>query len=262
MSEIKTTLGDGRLTEALRRLEKTLAPGGDWTEANAMAAEFDRKEHVEGAKKRWEAFLADAGLEGFSEKISRVEITGSDEHKRFIAAYLDGFERAFNRKVPGMFVSGPTGIGKTYNALMCCKNAMWSPLFQRTRKTEWAGLVRELSVPGTCAYVTSDGLVSRLEGAWRKGFSRESVLSGLCSSDILVVDDAGLPSELGKRNAEIGAVTALMRAKPTGLVIQTRLSPAAFDELFGPSVADMRARFASPPTAGCASRRSWRTGAA
>ena len=38
-AEIKTTLGDDSFQAALKRLENTLAPGGDWTEANKRSDE-------------------------------------------------------------------------------------------------------------------------------------------------------------------------------------------------------------------------------
>lgn len=256
-AEIKTTLGNGDFAISLERLRQALAPNGDWTAANAHAAECDKKELIDGAKKRYDDFISEAGLESFSEKITRIEPTGSDEHKLFIATYLDGFEKVFNRKVPGMFVSGGTGIGKTYNAVMFCKNAMWSPDFQKTVKTEWNGRIYEVAVPASCAYLTSEGLISRLEGGWRQGLTKERVLSSICSRDIVVIDDVGFPSDLGRKNAEVGAVNSILRAKPTGLIVQTRLSPSAFAELFGSSAADITRRFAKPITAGCQSRRTW-----
>ena len=177
MTNIKTTLGDASLRQALERLRQTLAPGGDWTAANQAAAEFEREMRVESARQSWLAFVERGGLEKFVADIAKIEVTGSDEHKLFITQYLDGFEKVFNRQKPGMFVSGGTGIGKTYNAVMFCKNAMWAPDFTRVVKTEWAGKIYENRVPAICFYSTSARLLARIDDRGWKGESRESVLS-------------------------------------------------------------------------------------
>lgn len=256
MSDIKTTLGDYGYLAALKKLEAALAPNGDWTAANQAASEYDRKMRVEAARQSWLTFIKRGGLEKFAEDIAKIEVTGSDEHKLFIAQYLDGFEKVFNRKKPGMFVSGGTGIGKTYNAVMFCKNAMWAADFTRVVKTEWAGKVYENRVPAVCFYSTSSRLLERLSD-WRGGESKESVMAEVRAADIAVIDDVGVPSELGKKNGEAGMINELLRTKPTGLILQTRLSPGAFAEIFGESCADIVRRFAQPYTAGCQSRRKW-----
>ena len=257
MNDIKTTLGDYGYLAALKKLEAALAPNGDWTAANQAAAEYDRKMRVESARQSWLAFIKRGGLEKFAADIAKIEVTGSDEHKLFIAQYLDGFEKVFNRKKPGMFVSGGTGIGKTYNAVMFCKNAMWAADFTRVVKTEWAGKIYENCVPAICFYSTSSRLLERLgERGWN-GESREHVLAEVRAADIAIIDDVGVPSELGKRNGEVGLINDLARTIPTGLILQTRLSEAAFSENFGESVGDIVRRFAKPYTAGCQSRRKW-----
>ena len=257
MTNIKTTLGDANLRQAVERLGQTLAPGGDWTAANQAAAEFEREMRVEFARQSWLAFIKRGGLEKFAADIAKIEVTGSDDHKLFITQYLDGFEKVFNRQKPGMFVSGGTGIGKTYNAVMFCMNAMWSPDFTRVVKTEWAGKIYENRVSAICFYSTSARLLERIDDRSWKRESRESVLSEVRSADIAIIDDVGVPSELGKRNAEVGVINELARAMPTGLILQTRLSEAAFAENFGEGVADIVRRFAKPYTAGCQSRRKW-----
>lgn len=256
MTSIKTTLGDSDFFTRLKRLEAVLAPNGDWTAANNAAAEYDRKMRVESARQSWLAFVKRGGLEKFAEDIAKIEVSGSDEHKLFINQYLDGFEKVFNRKKPGMFVSGGTGIGKTYNAVMFCKYAMLSPDFVRILKTEWAGKVYENRVPAVCFYSTSSRLLDRLSD-WRAGESKESVMAEVRAADIAVIDDVGVPSELGKKNGEAGMINELLRTKPTGLILQTRLPMPAFTENFGESVGDIVRRFAQPYTAGCQSRRKW-----
>jgi DNA replication protein DnaC len=257
MTNIKTTLGDASLLQAVERLGQTLAPGGDWTAANQAAAEFEREMRVEYARKSWLAFVERGGLERFAADIARIEVTGSDEHKLFINQYLEGFEKVFNRQKPGMFVSGGTGIGKTYNAVMFCKYAMLSPDFVRILKTEWAGKIYENRVPAICFYSTSSRLLERLGDRGWNGESREHVLAEVRAADIAIIDDVGVPSELGKRNGEVGLINDLARTIPTGLILQTRLSEAAFSENFGESVGDIVRRFAKPYTAGCQSRRKW-----
>lgn len=257
MTNVKTTLGDSSLLQAVERLEQMIAPGGDWTAANQAAAEFEREMRVESARQSWLAFVKRGGLEKFAADIAKIKVTGSDDHKLFITQYLDGFEKVFNRQKPGMFVSGGTGIGKTYNAVMFCKNAMWAPDFTRVVKTEWAGKIYENRVPAICFYSTSARLLDRINDSGWKRESRESVLSEVRSADIAIIDDVGVPSELGKRNAEVGLINELVRAMPTGLILQTRLSETAFAENFGEGVADVVRRFARPYTAGCQSRRKW-----
>lgn len=257
MTEIKTTLGDIGYLAALKKLEAALAPNGDWTAANEAAAEYDRKMRVESARQSWLAFIKRGGLEKFAEEIAKIEVSGSDEHKLFINQYLDGFEKVFNRKKPGMFVSGGTGIGKTYNAVMFCKNAMWAADFTRVVKTEWAGKIYENRAPAICFYSTSARLLERLGDRGWNGESREHVLAEVRAADIAIIDDVGVPSELGKRNGEVGLINDLARTIPTGLILQTRLSEAAFSENFGESVGDIVRRFAKPYTAGCQSRRKW-----
>lgn len=256
MTEIKTTLGDENLRSVLDKLRRQIAPDGDWIRANAAAAEADYQTRVEQAKAAWSHFVRQGGLERAAEKVSKIEVTGSDDHKLFITQYIDGFERVFNRKTPGMFVSGGTGIGKTHAALMCCKNAMWSANFTRTVKSEWNGKVYENQVPATCFYATSSRLLERISD-WHGGESKESVMAEVRAADIAIIDDVGVPSELGKKNGEVGLINELARTVPTGLILQTRLSETAFKELFGESVADIVRRFAKPYTAGCESRRKW-----
>ena len=257
-AEIKTTLGDGSLQVALKRLENTLAPGGDWTEANKRSDEWERQNLVESAKNRWQVFLKRGGLTRYAAEVSKMESTGSDAHRRFIGEYLSGFEKVFNRRVPGMFVSGESGIGKTFNAMMFCKNAMWAKDFQKTVKTEWAGKRYETRVPATCLYLTSGALVDALDAASRwGGQGKDSALEEICSHDIVIIDDVGSLNAVGKKNAEVAAVTRVMRAMPTGLILQTRLPQPDFDEIFGESAADMVRRYCKPYTAGCQSRRQW-----
>lgn len=257
-AEIKTTLGDASFQEAFKRLESLLAPGGDWTEANKKSEEWERKTLVEGAKKRWHAFLKRGGLVRFAEKAMKLEVTGSDAHRRFISEYMSGFEKVFNRRTPGMFVSGGSGIGKTYNAMMCCKNAMWAKDFQKTIKTEWNGKKHENRVPATCLYLTSGALVDALESASRwDGQGKENAIEEICSHDIVIIDDVGSLNAVGKKNAEVAAVILVMRALPTGLILQTRLPQQDFAEIFGESAEDMVRRYYKPWTAGCESRRQW-----
>lgn len=256
---IKTTLGDASYLSALKRIESLLAPGGNWTEANKRAAEWDRQDRVENAKHRYTQFLKRGGLERFSEKIAKLEVTGSKEHQRFISEYLVGFEKVFNRRAPGMFVAGDTGIGKTYNATLFSKNAMWAKDFTRKVKTEWAGKVCEYDAPATVLYLTSMALIDRMDKAksWSSQETRESALSEICSYDIVIIDDVGMPASVGKTNAEVGAINALVKAMPTGLILQTRLPFQAFKELFGDSVGDIVSRYYKPTTIGCQSRRVW-----
>ena len=89
--------------------------------------------------------------------------------------------------------------------------------------------------------------------------SQLDALNGLLKgdADIAVIDDVGVPSELGKKNGEAGMINELLRTKPTGLILQTRLPVPAFEEIFGESCADIVRRFAQPYTAGCQSRRKW-----
>lgn len=258
MSGIKTTLGDNSLNVALKRLESALAPNGDWSEANKRAEEWERGELVESAKKRWQAFLKRGGLTRLAEEVTKLELTGSDAHKRFITEYLSGFEKVFNRRVPGMFVSGQSGIGKTFNAMMFCKNAMWAKDFQKTVKTEWAGETHEFRAPATCLYLTIGAFVDEIEAASRwGGQGKDNALEEICSHDIVIIDDVGSLNAVGKKNAEVAAVTRVMRAMPTGLILQTRLPQRDFDEIFGESAADIVRRYCKPWTAGCESRRQW-----
>ena len=257
MTNNKTILGDSDFFTRLKRLEAVLAPNGDWTAANKAAAEYDRVQHLETARRCWTAFIKRGGLEKFAADITKIEVTGSDNHKLFINQYLEGFEKVFNRQKPGMFVSGGTGIGKTYNAVMFCKYAMLSPDFVRILKTEWAGKIYENRVPAICFYSTSSRLLGRLGDRGWNGESREHVLAEVRAADIAIIDDVGVPSELGKRNGEVGLINDLARTIPTGLILQTRLSEAAFSENFGESVGDIVRRFAKPYTAGCQSRRKW-----
>lgn len=253
MSEIKT-IGFG-WEAALERLGQALAPNGDWTMANAAAAEDDKRVRIEQAKGAWLNFVKRGGLERVVEEITKSESKSSPEHKRFITEYLRGFEDVFNRKAPGMFVSGGTGIGKTYNAVLYCKNAMWSPDFTKSAKTEWAGKRYEHRVPATCFYATSARLLDRLSD-W-KNESKDAVFAEVRAADIAVIDDVGFPSELGKRNGEVFLINEILRTKPRGLILQTRLAMPAFEELFGESCADIVRRFAMPCTFGCKSRRTW-----
>lgn len=252
---IKTTLGDGIIRAALERLGASLAPGGDWTKANAEAAECDRQMRLEQAKAAWSSFVKRGCLERVVEELGRSKSASSPEHKRFIGDYCRGFDDVFNRRAPGMFVSGGTGIGKTSNAVVFCKNAMWDEKFTKTVKTEWGGQVFEHKVPATCFYSTSSRLLDRLSD-WRNE-SKERVMAEVRGADMAVIDDVGFPSDLGKRNGEVFLLNELLRTKPIGLILQTRLSLSAFEELFGESCSDIVRRFVKPYTAGCQSRRTW-----